>query len=58
MPVWVVEHTRPLLVFIGVAQITLAKQGCPKCGMGIHEQVRILRCLRNIEQSFTQFACS
>ncbi|MCY1448760.1 hypothetical protein D9M71_654570 [compost metagenome] len=57
MPLRVVEHTRLLLMFIGIAQITLAKQCRPECGMGINEQVRILRSLCNIEQSLAQFAC-
>ncbi|MNO80544.1 hypothetical protein D3C76_717550 [compost metagenome] len=53
MTVWDVEGTRPLLVFMGIFEITLEKQCRPECGMGIHEQVRILRSLRNIEQAFT-----
>ncbi|MNF82170.1 hypothetical protein D3C87_1967380 [compost metagenome] len=58
MTVRVVEDTRPLLVFMGIAQITLEKQCRPECTMGFHEQVRILRSLRNTEQSFSQVACS
>ncbi|MNL20746.1 hypothetical protein D3C87_1420070 [compost metagenome] len=58
MMVWAVEGTHLLLMVMGIAQITLVKQCLSECRMGFHEQVRILRCLRDTEQSFSQFACS
>ncbi|MNT43424.1 hypothetical protein D3C71_1728990 [compost metagenome] len=57
MAIRVVEDTRPFLMVMGVFEIPLEKQCLPKCRMGFHEQVRILRGLRNTEQSFSQFAC-
>ncbi|MNG01119.1 hypothetical protein D3C85_1573700 [compost metagenome] len=57
MAIRVVECARPLLMIMGIFEITLEKQCLPKCRVSFHEQVRILRGLRNTEQSFSQFAC-